>query len=219
MTPTLSKRFRFCISDQKAVFVDLTSGQYFCLEEDMESTFLEIIRDPASYPSYRSRLTGLIDSEVLIEDGTGAPLVDTPLALTPIESLLDSRRDKVGVWHIIGALIEQLNSAIDLKARGLNSVLRNIEARKSSAKLSGRDGLRFGTAALLASQRLMPSDKKCLRRSIALVRHLARRGYVSTLVVGIRMRPFGAHAWVQHGTVVLNDSVEEVAKYTPILAV
>ncbi|HCY01912.1 MAG TPA: lasso peptide biosynthesis B2 protein, partial [Erythrobacter sp.] len=34
-----------------------------------------------------------------------------------------------------------------------------------------------------------------------------------------RSDPFGAHCWVQHGEAVLNDTAEEVLRYTPILVV
>ena len=39
------------------------------------------------------------------------------------------------------------------------------------------------------------------------------------LVIGVRTSPFGAHSWAQHEDEVLNDSVEEVLRFTPILIV
>lgn len=35
----------------------------------------------------------------------------------------------------------------------------------------------------------------------------------------VRTNPFGAHSWAQHEDEVLNDSVEEVLRFTPILIV
>lgn len=44
----------------------------------------------------------------------------------------------------------------------------------------------------------LPAEGRCLARSLALVRLLARRGVRGSLVVGIAARPdFGAHAWVE----------------------
>ena len=53
--------------------------------------------------------------------------------------------------------------------------------------------------------RVMPTDSRCLIRSLVLTRVLARRGIPSRLVIGVRTRSgFEAHAWVEHdGTPIL----------------
>lgn len=46
--------------------------------------------------------------------------------------------------------------------------------------------------------RLLPTDSRCLMRSLVLTRLLARRGLPSALVIGVTASPeFGAHAWVE----------------------
>jgi hypothetical protein len=52
-----------------------------------------------------------------------------------------------------------------------------------------------------------------------MVRYLRRHQYFPDLVLGVRMMPFAAHAWVQDGDTVLNDTVDYVSAYTPILVV
>ncbi|HVZ34530.1 MAG TPA: lasso peptide biosynthesis B2 protein, partial [Polyangiaceae bacterium] len=59
----------------------------------------------------------------------------------------------------------------------------------------------------------------CLFDSLVLAEFLRRRGVRATLVIGISTVPFAAHACVQFGDLVLNDTVEKVQGYTPILAV
>jgi hypothetical protein len=44
---------------------------------------------------------------------------------------------------------------------------------------------------------ILPSDSRCLFRSLTLMCVLERRGISQTLVVAVRPRPFGAHAWVE----------------------
>ncbi|GAD58270.1 hypothetical protein MBEBAB_0520 [Brevundimonas abyssalis TAR-001] len=39
------------------------------------------------------------------------------------------------------------------------------------------------------------------------------------MVFGIKLVPFGAHCWVQAGETVLNDTVDNVSEYTPIMVV
>lgn len=46
---------------------------------------------------------------------------------------------------------------------------------------------------------ILPSDSRCLFRSLTLMCMLERRGISQTLVVAVRPRPFGAHAWVEVG--------------------
>lgn len=51
------------------------------------------------------------------------------------------------------------------------------------------------TARVMA---LLPTDSRCLMRSLVLLRLLAVRGEASTLVIGVRTDPdFAAHAWVE----------------------
>jgi hypothetical protein len=53
--------------------------------------------------------------------------------------------------------------------------------------------------AVLRTLPLLPTDTRCLVRSLVLTRMLARRGIASTLVIGVRTEPsFLAHAWVEH---------------------
>jgi hypothetical protein len=35
----------------------------------------------------------------------------------------------------------------------------------------------------------------------------------------VKASPFGAHCWLQEGDLILNDSVERVGAYTPIMIV
>jgi hypothetical protein len=70
----------------------------------------------------------------------------------------------------------------------------------------------FESGALIRS-----AVDRCLPRSIALARVLARYGCRCEVVLGVKLRPFAAHCWVQTEQLVLNESVEEAARYTPIL--
>ena len=61
--------------------------------------------------------------------------------------------------------------------------------------------LRLGRAVML-TLRLLPTDRRCLVRSLVVCGVLARRGIPAQLVLGVRPdsgEPFMAHAWVEHG--------------------
>ena len=58
-------------------------------------------------------------------------------------------------------------------------------------------GLKLGRA-VTRTLRVLPTDSRCLVRSLVLTRLLARRGIDSSLVLGVSVEPeFAAHAWVE----------------------
>lgn len=61
--------------------------------------------------------------------------------------------------------------------------------------------LRLSRTVMLTLRRL-PTDRRCLVRSLVVSGVLARRGIPAQLVLGVRpdsAEPFVAHAWVEHG--------------------
>jgi hypothetical protein len=53
---------------------------------------------------------------------------------------------------------------------------------------------------------LLPTDSRCLYRSLTVICLLERRGIAQTLVLAVRPQPFAAHAWVEvEGQPVLPD--------------
>jgi hypothetical protein len=71
------------------------------------------------------------------------------------------------------------------------------------------DGRRLGNA-VGRTLRVLPTDSRCLMRSLVLSSLLARRRIASSLVIGVRSAPsFAAHAWVEHdGEPLLPDGEE-----------
>lgn len=63
----------------------------------------------------------------------------------------------------------------------------------------------------------LPIEGECLVRSALLMRFLARSGLSADWVFGVRLWPFMAHCWVQLDDVCLNDDVERLQAYTPLM--
>ena len=91
----------------------------------------------------------------------------------------------------------------------LPTALRELRAHESSAGPEPADSLfvaaRLSRAVTLVLARL-PTDKRCLIRSLVLSSMLARRQIPASLVLGVRpeaSEPFLAHAWVEHAGVPL----------------
>jgi len=63
------------------------------------------------------------------------------------------------------------------------------------------------------------SKDSCLFHSLAMARYLSCFRVSSRWVFGVQDAPFGAHCWLVHEDILLNDSLEHVAQYTPIMEV
>jgi hypothetical protein len=63
---------------------------------------------------------------------------------------------------------------------------------------------------------LYPGHAACLERSLLLFWYLRRAGVSVAFRMGVQMYPFGAHAWVEHEGVAINDVPEHVRLFRPI---
>jgi hypothetical protein len=98
-----------------------------------------------------------------------------------------------------------LRMRLILRRGDVTSTVRQLRDR-SGLQPPGQDeicpdtlltGMRLGHA-VGRTLRLLPSDSRCLMRSLVLLRILARRGLASSLVIGVSPAPeFKAHAWIE----------------------
>jgi Transglutaminase-like superfamily len=94
--------------------------------------------------------------------------------------------------------------------------LRESARRAAPEGIEMPDWNRFRLAdAVVRLLRVLPTDSRCLMRSLVLLAMLERRRVCPTLVIGVRTEPeFAAHAWVERdGKQVLADGDGD---YTPL---
>jgi hypothetical protein len=60
---------------------------------------------------------------------------------------------------------------------------------------------------------------KCLRTSLELTDYLSRRGFFPRIVFGVKADPFHAHCWVDLSGTLLNDEIDIIGRFKPILIV
>lgn len=71
--------------------------------------------------------------------------------------------------------------------------------RASGAARAAPDDTARLARAVRRTLRILPTDTRCLSQSLVLTTLLAKRGLVSTVVIGVAPgASFGAHAWVEH---------------------
>jgi transglutaminase superfamily protein len=93
--------------------------------------------------------------------------------------------------------------------------VRAGEERSEPLPQSARVRLAVAVRRVLA---LLPTDSRCLVRSLVLLALLERRGVSGSLVIGVRSEPdFAAHAWVEcDGVTLLPDGGGQFARLTVI---
>lgn len=212
----------FCEVSERLLFLDIIADRYFCLQPHAELAFRNLLLGNSLDEAGRSSLASLLEAGTLLEsEGNGVP---HRFRLHPQAtlSLLDKELPKASTIHIYGALIAILKARAGLRWRRLHRILRGVDLGRISWPRTGAVdvyAIQEAATAFEGTSRILRSHDKCLSRSIALARYLAEKGLPADLVIGVKLRPFAAHAWVQSGRWLVNDRLDNVRNYTPIVAV
>ena len=114
----------------------------------------------------------------------------------------------------------QLRARRALKRKPIAALLTRLAPQPCITETPpGRAGLERIAAAFRATSGWIEAADQCLPRALAARRMCNRRGLGAALVLGVRVAPFAAHAWVQAGGAVVVGDLEQVRLYTPILVV
>jgi hypothetical protein len=170
-------------------------------------------------------------ADKLVESGLLSNSAPEPAAFTPTEvdlhSLLTSvgheidRKSSIRWRHILAFLRACTWARRAVRSRTLYLVAEDIGRQKNAA------GAPFDADRAIelvgVFRRLRPhtfaARDQCLFHALSLVRFMASYNVHPTWVIGVRTKPWAAHSWVQHGTLLLDSNPEEVCEYTPILAI
>jgi hypothetical protein len=94
-------------------------------------------------------------------------------------------------------------ACLELRRRPIEQVVERLRGPGATGAMAAgeadlEEARRLGWA-VVRTLRYLPGDTRCLRRSLVLLRLLARRGIGSRLVIAARGGPdFLAHAWIEH---------------------
>ena len=209
----------FCDCRGRFVFLDLGRGRYFALGAEANRAFAAWTSG-SSTSKDEQVLLGLMKQGLLLrsdQQSRPAPCTAPPLIT---RSALDMTIG-AGLADIVCALARLAAAHFAVKHQPLSCVLDRLADRKAAEGLCSppEDELieiaaAFARSALIAS----PLDQ-CLPRSIAVAHFLLDRNYRSELVIGVRVQPFAAHCWVQAGSLLVNETLEEAKNFSAILVI
>lgn len=206
----LPRSVSFCWVDGRAVFLDLRRDRYFCLADRLDAAFRALAETEGEAQPDTADLARLGLVEPAMADARPIRACAEP---SPSVSALASGPDRGR--PPIRMMIE---TAWRL-SRARAAARRRLQAASAGAQPIER-ALVPAAGALArifdAARRRLPIERACLGDSFALIDFLRARQVEADLILGVRLHPFKAHAWVQLGPVALSDSLEALAGLTPI---
>lgn len=220
MGPWLAPDVHAVQVESELVFLDVAADAYLCLVG--AGAHLRVAADGAVSAEAASSLPDLIEAGLLTFDGQARAATRAP----PVGRDLE-------VCARPGSPLEAIRSlpAFVAAAAANHQAARAVEALSFAQLLAlagplAPQALEPPSPALLAAARRfdrlapwLPRAGLCLMRSLAQRLYLARRGFSTAWVFGVRTWPFEAHCWLQAGEVVLDDSLAHARGFTPILVV
>ena len=169
---------------------------------------------------------------VLLEKGilTSAELgkAATPEKIPPPRGELGAEavddRPGSGVARLFRFCAAAVRARLLLKHRTFESVVNRVKTRVekhgSDPRNSGESRVQelVATFAFLRPYFFSAKDA-CLFDALALSEYLAAYDVYPRWIFGVQARPFAAHCWLELNGIVLNDTVDHVRRYAPIMIV
>lgn len=207
----------FCESASVFIFLDLEKDRYFRLPARLEHHFRKLVDDPLAAGSAAAPL---------IEAGVLRPAIFRQSLSRPRLTAATSGFDAPGAggrgaFELTRALASDIGVSQQLRLGRLAALIASYENSKVGRTLATPldDAGPVRVVRAYENARLFrASANNCLSRSLAMARRLAGLRCDALLVIGVRAQPFAAHAWVQSGDIVLNETPDEISRYTPIFS-
>jgi hypothetical protein len=141
-------------------------------------------------------------------------------ALTPSSK---EARHPIPLTHVAQFSIALLMVAWRLGRNNLPALLDWIDRRQSSIhrrhSITREDAVGRIASFFRLRSVCYTARRRCLFDSLVLTAYLTREMVPCTFVIGVAIKPFLAHAWVQIGESVLNDTAEHAQDFRPILTI
>ena len=222
-----------CVDAQAAILLDLRNDAYIGLDKRQLQALRHFVRGlhagGQSWLDEAERKDALGFAETLVAKGLLTTDSATGKEATPIPAkrvefaLVDRYTEEpsaVRLRHVVRFLIACVVIQFSLKWRGLDKTVARIRRRKAEAKSRARAELR---PLIVAFQYIRPFvytfQERCLFDSLVLTEYLAAFGVFPTWIIGVQIKPFAAHDWVQEDHAILNSDPAFARRFLPILSI
>jgi hypothetical protein len=223
-----------CFVDEGAIFLDIPANTYLSIDAATKAALMTSLVGlaPASGSQPCCLHSGLPEGVTellrrgLITDSPSAGRPFSPLTVSMTRAVPfgmgRSAAIRIRAMHLVRFVVALIPASIRIRRGHLSLLAARVLTLKAGLSNSlARDSTEV-VALVHIFRRLTTlfytSRNACLLDSAVLTEFLLRYGHRPMLVLGVRTKPFLAHAWVQMGDCVLNDSLEHAQTLTPIAA-
>lgn len=196
------------------VFLDVAADAYFCLGGASEAIAL---RPDGRVDVGHDDMAAQLMEAGLLSPCPSAPPVTLPPRPTASIRLVGTERAPVS----LGAGVAAVRVSLSVRrtfARSTFSRLLEGPAVRASARAAPTPALVEAVAQFERLRPWLPLQGECLLRSYHLRAFLRVRDLDALWVFGVRTWPFSAHCWLQVGETALDEDLERLTAYQPILA-
>lgn len=218
----LAPGISYCDAGGRQVFLDLDADRYFCLARDLEHAFVKLTAGDDLTASDRTNLTVLMRRGILTVAGSAGFEFAPAQTIRPRHAVVNARATGTLMQTAFAtAMLLKIKSS--LRRRPLAELIAHLRSAKSKLDPISRDRKQIEFAIIADAFRraalITGSLDQCLALSLAILHRCLSAGLRAELIVGVKLRPFQAHAWVQSGDLLVSDSLDTIAPFTPILVV
>lgn len=224
----LAKDVHVCVADNNAIFLDLKHDRYIGLDAAQTNVLRKIVSDePGAGADVDALVAHLIEQKLLTRDSRNGRDLRLSDAISPTAGLIGFEYDppcEVRWHHVMALAVAYFEVTASLRFRSLAATVATAARRRRAGaeRYGERVDIDSVRTLVLAFRRLRPlfyrGRQGCLLDSLVLASFLARYRVFPRVVIGVMLGPFGGHCWVQYETLVLNDRLERVSKFTPIMS-
>lgn len=230
-----------CFVDGHFVFLDLNLDEYICLDQSRTEIFHTLFpnwthrndqKEPVRQDEAFTNAVVTLQKQGLLTqsrtDGKEAHPLNLNLPPLDLTGYDVDRKPDIRLSHICRFIKASLLTTAKLRFRSLQYIIERMKRRKlKGLKKTGQNGAisdpdlardlveTFKTLKPLA----FTSKNHCLFESLSLIEFLSYYGIFPECVFGIKLKPFAAHCWIQDKNFIYNDSLDYVARLTPIMVV
>ena len=221
----LSNHAFFCYADNHYVFLDLENDEYTCLGREQSKEFESMLRDGLDENS--TIVQTLLDKGLFVTDEMNGkqpvPQTVDSVSSSILTGASGKERPSIRPIHVMRFLAASGLASWNLRFQSIEHTVRRVEQRKAARRDAGGSSSNADIIELFrifqALRPYYPRPYLCLFDSLALVHFLAPFGVYPEWVYGVKLEPWGAHCWVQSDDLVVNDIVDNVNGYTPIMSI
>ena len=227
----LSAHVHACETSGVLIFLDLRNDQYFSLDRSTTRLLAPLLsgeRDDISLDSERQKALRcaadvLLAQKLIIPDDDAPDKASASQLERPTKSLAPihfNTLSNIRAAHLFDFFKASTRAASKLRRWPIARTVESIRAgrRERAAPFDAAQASEL-MSAFVTLRPLFPKPYVCLFDSLAALEFLSQHHCFPKWVFAVKASPFGAHCWLQEGDLILNDSVERVGAYTPIMVV